>query len=169
VPPYSVGGADGWTLTDLFENIYIRQAGPAKYASLTAHKIKWTDPSVATAMKTMASVFASANLAGGTSGAVQTDFPTSVNNVFQTPPKAAMVMEGDFVPGVATVKAKPGTGYGQFPFPSINGSAPSVVIGGDTIVAFRDTPAIQAFVKFLATPARASGACSRTSCATRPT
>ena len=104
----------------------------------------------------MASVFASANLAGGTSGAVQTDFPTSVNNVFQNPPKAAIVMEGDFVPGVATVKAKPGTGYGEFPFPSINGSAPSVVIGGDTIVAFRDTPAIQAFVKFLATPAAAA-------------
>ena len=156
VPPYSVGGADGWTLTDLFENIYIRQAGPARYALLTAHKIKWTDKSVTTALKTMARVFASANMAGGTSGAVQTDFPTSVNNVFQNPPKAAMVMEGDFVPGVATVKAKPGTGYGEFPFPSINGSAPSVVIGGDTIVAFRDTPAIQAFVKFLATPAAAA-------------
>src|SRR3954470_5399280 len=30
-PAFSVGGADGWTLTDLFENIYLRQAGPAKY------------------------------------------------------------------------------------------------------------------------------------------
>jgi len=30
------------------------------------------------------------------------------------------------------------------------------VIGGDTIVAFRDTPAIQAFVKFLATPGAAA-------------
>jgi hypothetical protein len=161
VPPYSVGGADGWTLTDLFENIYIRQAGPARYKLLTAHKIKWTDKSVATAMKTMAQVFASANMAGGTSGAVQTDFPTSVNNVWQNPPKAAMVMEGDFVPGVATVKAKAGTGYGEFPFPSINGSAPSVVIGGDTIVAFRDTPAIEAFVKFLATPAAAAAWASK--------
>ncbi len=28
VPAYSIGGADGWTLTDLFENIYIRMAGP---------------------------------------------------------------------------------------------------------------------------------------------
>ena len=58
VPPYSIGGADGWTLTDLFENIYLRQAGPAKYALLTAHKIKWTDPSVTAALKTMAQVFA---------------------------------------------------------------------------------------------------------------
>src|SRR3954471_3980041 len=146
VPAYSIGGADGWTLTDLFENIYLRQAGPTKYTALTAHKLKWTDPSVARALATMAQVVGnSGNLAGGTSGAVQTDFPPSVNNVFQNPPKAAMVIEGDFVPGVATVKANPGTDYGEFAFPSINGSARSVVIGGDTIVAFRDNPAIEAF------------------------
>jgi alpha-glucoside transport system substrate-binding protein len=162
VPPYSIGGADGWTLTDLFENIYLRQAGPAKYALLTAHKLKWTDKSVAAALRTMAAVIGtSSNMAGGTSGAVQTDFPTSVNNMFQNPPKAAMVLEGDFVPGVATVKAKAGTDYNEFPFPSIGGSPASVVIGGDTIVTFRDTPAIQAFVKFLGTSAAAIAWASR--------
>ena len=157
VPPYSIGGADGWTLTDLFENIYLRQAGPAKYAALTLHKIKWTDKSVTAALQTMAQVIGTSDdMAGGTSGAVQTDFPTSVNNVWQSPPKAAMVLEGDFVPGVATVKSKPGTGYGEFPFPSINNSPASVEIGGDTIVAFRDNPQIEAFVNFLGTPAAAA-------------
>ncbi len=157
VPPYSIGGADGWTLTDLFENIYLRQAGPARYALLTLHKIKWTDASVTAALNTMAQVIGtSANMAGGTSGAVQTDFPTSVNNVWQSPPKAAIVIEGDFVPGTATVKSSPGTGYGEFPFPSINNSPASVEIGGDTIVAFRDNPAIESFVKFLGTPAAAA-------------
>ena len=151
-PPYSIGGADGWTLTDLFENIYLRQAGAAKYDALTAHKIKWTDPSVIDALKTMGQVLQGSLVAGGTSGAVQTDFPTSVNNVWQNPPKAAMVIEGDFVPGVATVKAKAGTDYNEFAFPSINGSSGSVVISGDSIVAFRDTPAIRAFVTWLATP-----------------
>jgi hypothetical protein len=53
-PAYSIGGADGWTLTDLFENVYLRQAGAAKYDQLTTHKIPWTDPSVKTALKTMA-------------------------------------------------------------------------------------------------------------------
>ena len=64
-------------------------ARPARSSTtLSAHKIKWTDRTVATALKTMASgVCQSANMAGGTSGAVQTDFPTSVNNVFQTPPR----------------------------------------------------------------------------------
>jgi ABC-type Fe3+ transport system substrate-binding protein len=150
--PFSIGGADGWTLTDLFENIYLRQAGPAKYVSLTHHKILWTDPSVTSSLSTMGQILKGSLVAGGTSGAVQTDFPTSVNNVWQSPPKAAMVIEGDFVPGVATVKAKAGTDFGEFPFPSINGSSGSVVISGDSIVAFRDTPAIRAFITFLATP-----------------
>ena len=39
---YSIGGGDGWTLTDLFENIYLRQAGGAMYDKLSTHKIKWT-------------------------------------------------------------------------------------------------------------------------------
>ena len=66
-PAYSIGGADGWTLTDLFENIYLRTFGPAKYAALTAHKIKWTDASVKTALKTMAQIVGdTGNIAGGT-------------------------------------------------------------------------------------------------------
>ncbi len=48
--------ADGWTLTDLFENIYLRTAGGAKYDQLSTHKLKWTDPSVKAALKVMAQV-----------------------------------------------------------------------------------------------------------------
>ena len=79
VPAYSIGGADGWTLTDLFENIYLRTAGPAMYDQLTAHTIPWTDPSVTTALKDMALILGdTSNIAGGATGALQTDFPTSV-------------------------------------------------------------------------------------------
>jgi hypothetical protein len=79
-----------------------------------------------------------------------------VNNVFSTPPKAAMTFEGDFVPTAATVKAKALTGYNVFPFPSINGSAPSVVGGGDTVVMFKDTPAARALITYLASPEAAT-------------
>ena len=58
-PAFSVGGADGWTLTDLFENIYLRQAGPAKYDALSKHTIKWTNPSVVKALKTMGTLLQS--------------------------------------------------------------------------------------------------------------
>ncbi len=155
-PPFSIGGADGWTLTDLFENIYLRQAGPARYDQLTAHKIPWTHPTVKAALKTMGQILQSNGMYGGTSGALQTDFPTSVNNVWAKSPKAAMVLEGDFVPGVATTKATAVKDYNVFQFPSVGGSAPAVVGGGDIVVMFKDTPAGQALVKYLATPAAAT-------------
>jgi len=156
-PAYSIGGADGWTLTDLFENIYIRSAGPDMYDKLSDHKIPWTDPSVKTALTTMGQVLGdSKNIAGGTTGALQTDFPTSVTNVFQpTSPKAAMVFEGDFVPGVAAgqTSAKAGTDYNVFPFPSVNGKGGDYVVGGgDVFVLFKDNPASEALIKYLATP-----------------
>jgi ABC-type glycerol-3-phosphate transport system substrate-binding protein len=157
VTPFSIGGADGWTLTDLFENIYIRSAGLAKYNKLAKHQIKWTDPSVTTALNLMTKVVGtSGNMAGGTSGALQTDFPTSVSNVFSTNRKASMVLEGDFVPGVVKTSLKPVKDYNVFPFPSIGGSPASVVGGGDIVVMFKDNPATRAFVSYLATPQAAA-------------
>ena len=155
-PAYSIGGADGWTLTDMFENIYLRTFGAAKYDALSQHKIKWTDPSVATALKTMAKIVGdTSNIAGGTSGALQYGFNDSVTNAFGSPPKAAMVFEADFVGGVisSSTKAKAKTGFNTFTWPSITPGADAggVEIGGDLFVTFRDTPAIEAFVKFLAT------------------
>ncbi len=155
VKAYSIGGADGWTLTDLFENIYLRTAGPDMYDKLANHDIPWTDPSVTTALQDMAQIFGdTGNIAGGTSGALQTDFPTSVSNVFTDPPKAAMVFEGDFVQGVITssTTAQPEAGFNQFAFPSVDGSGPTVVGGGDTVVTFADDAATRAFVEYLATP-----------------
>ena len=155
-PAYSLCGASGWTLTDLFENIYLRKFGPKKYNDLSAHMIKWTSPSVKTALTLMSKIIGdSSNLTGGTSGALQTDFPTCVTNAFGTPSKGAIVLEADFVGGtiLSSTKAKPGTGFNAVPFPSITKGAPAsaVEIGGDLLVTFRDTPAIRAFVKFLAT------------------
>jgi alpha-glucoside transport system substrate-binding protein len=154
LPAFAIAGAEGWTLTDLFENIYLRTAGPAKYDQLTDHKIKWTDPSVKKALGFMAQILGdTSNIPGGSSGALQTGFPQSVDQVLTTSPKAAMVLEGDFVPGVATTKGlKPFVNYNMFTFPSINGSPPSVVVGGDTVVMFKDTPASRAFITYLASP-----------------
>jgi ABC-type glycerol-3-phosphate transport system substrate-binding protein len=152
---YSLGASDGWTLTDLFENIYLRQAGPEKYDQLAEHRIPWTDPSVKEALRTMARILGdTGNIAGGTSGALQTDFPGSVTKAFKDDPDAAMVLEADFVESeiLNSTKAKPETGFNFFDFPSIDGSPPTVVGGGDTVVMFKDSPAARALVEYLATP-----------------
>ena len=155
-PAWSLCGANGWTLTDLFENIYLRTYGPAKYNDLSAHMVKWTDPSVKKALQYMAQIIGdTSNIVGGTSGALQTDYPTCVDKAFSDPPKAAMVPEGDFVANeiLQATKAKPKTGFNVVPFPAITpgANASAIETSGDEIITFRDTPAIEAFVKYLAT------------------
>ena len=151
---YSIGAADGWTLTDLFENVYLKQAGPAKYDQLTNHKIKWTNPSVKAALRTMAKIVGdTGNITGGRSGALQTNFNTSVGNVFRDSPKAAMVIEGDFVPGVIDPNPlKAVSEYNVFPFPSIAPKTKSSIMGGgDVVVMFKDNAAARALISYLAT------------------
>ncbi len=91
------------------------------------------------------------NIAGGRSGALQTIFADSVAQAFRDNPKAAMVLEGDFVPASVTSNWKPGKQYNVFTFPSIGGSPPSVVASGDAMVMFKDNPAARAFIKYMAT------------------
>jgi hypothetical protein len=153
LPAYSIGGAEGWTLTDLFENIYLRTAGGDMYDQLSRHEIPWTDQSVKDALTEMAKIVGDPdNIVGGTEGALQSDFPTSVSNVFAENPKGAMVIEGDFVPGVVESPLEAETGYNVSVFPAINDSPPSVVGGGDLAIMFDDTPASRAFIEYLATP-----------------
>ncbi|MET4657474.1 alpha-glucoside transport system substrate-binding protein [Streptomyces sp. PvP037] len=155
VTPFSVGGADGWTLTDWFENIYLSQAGPEKYDQLARHEIKWTDPSVKEALTTLAEVWGKKDyVAGGPSGALQTEFPASVTQTFTggDQPKAGMVYEGDFVQvNIGETKAEVGTDAKVFPFPAVGDTAP-VVSGGDAAVILEDSKAAQALATFLASP-----------------
>ncbi|MEU2773334.1 ABC transporter substrate-binding protein [Streptomyces sp. NPDC007162] len=155
VTPFSVGGADGWTLTDWFENVYLSQAGPEKYDQLAQHKIKWTDPSVKQALTTLAQIWGKKGfVAGGAAGALQTEFPASVTQTFTggDQPKAGMVYEGDFVQvNIGETKAKVGTDAKVFPFPAVGSTAP-VVSGGDAAVVFKDSKGAQALAKFLASP-----------------
>ncbi|MFE0679078.1 ABC transporter substrate-binding protein [Streptomyces sp. NPDC058867] len=159
---FSVAGQDGWTLTDWFENVYLSQAGPEKYDALAAHELKWTDASVVEALTTLGTLFKDERLiAGGRDGALNTDFPGSVEQVFGPKAEAGMVYEGDFVAGVA--KDQFGRTIGDdanfFPFPAVGDGEAPVVSGGDAAVVLKDgknRKAAQALVEFLATPEAAA-------------
>jgi alpha-glucoside transport system substrate-binding protein len=152
ITPFSVGVDVGWPITDLFENIYIRSAGPEKYDQLAKHEIPWTDQSVKDALTLMQDIVGqSDNIAGGTEGALQTEMPDSVAKVFRDDPQASMVVLGDFAPGQTETTLEPETGFNVFTFPSIEDSGPSVVGGGDLFVKFKDSPAADAFLEYLTT------------------
>jgi alpha-glucoside transport system substrate-binding protein len=154
--PFAMCGGSGWTLTDWFENVYLRTAGVDKYNALALHNIPWTDPSVTQAFQVLQKIFGDpTNMVGGVPHAVSTPFPDCVSDAFGTNPRAAQLFEADFVAtNIPTVNSslQPQTGYDFFPFPSINGSPSSVSAGGDVAVMLRDTPQAEALIKYLASP-----------------
>ena len=152
ITPFSVGVDVGWPISDIFENVYIRTAGPEKYDQLAKHEIPWTDQSVKDALTLMKDIVGESDLmVGGKDGALQTEMPDSVAKVLSENPEAAMVVLGDFAPGQIETKLQPESGYNVFTFPSIEGSKPSVVGGGDLFVKFKDSPAADAFLEYLTT------------------
>jgi alpha-glucoside transport system substrate-binding protein len=149
----SVGGADGWTLSDWFENVYIRTAGTDNYDALFTGELSWEDQTVKDALDVLGLILNEDFMNGGSANALQTGFVDSVTDVF-TAGEAAVIYEGDFVAGVilGETTAVAGTGFDFFDFPSIDGSPAAVVGGGDVAVTFTGTDAALAFMEYLARP-----------------
>ena len=154
--PWAVGGKDSWTLTDWFENIYVRSAGPDKYSQLFGGKLPFTDSSVVDAAKRMTQIISNAKyVSGGIDGVLGTAFVPGIGLVFGTNAKAEMYMEGGFVGGIALGEVnkalKPGEDIAFFPFPTIDDKIGSPVVGGgDLAVMFTDNPQVRELVKYLA-------------------
>jgi len=155
ITPFSTGGASSWVLTDWFENIYLRVAGPEMYDKLVAHEISWTDPSVIEAFEYLKQVLGRPEwLAGGAEGTLEANHPQGIIKPFVNPPQAAMAYGADF--SVSAIETETNSVVGKdalfFPFPSIKGSPQAVVGGGDVVVMMKDTPGAKALIRFLATP-----------------
>src|SRR6267378_8085069 len=121
--PMGLGAADAWTLTDWFENIYAKQAGPEKYDQLFSGKLPWTDSSVTAALDTMKSAIKDEYVAGGITAALGRTFPDGIGQVFSANPQAVIYYEGGFVGGIATGQTntalKVGESIDWFDFPAV--------------------------------------------------
>jgi ABC-type glycerol-3-phosphate transport system substrate-binding protein len=157
-PAFSLTGApsDAWTLTDWFENLYIGIAGPDRYDALAEHRQRWTHPTVESTLRAMAALLAPANVT--LPAGPETTFPESVAAVFATDPDAAMVMEGDFVPGqvAESTRAELGVDVDVFAFPATSPRDRFVVGGGDAAVLMSASPGGEALLQFLALPEAAA-------------
>ncbi len=155
--PWSIGGSDAWTLTDWFENIYVRIAGPETYRKLfVTHEVPWTDPTVVDAMNAFRRIIdPAANLAGGIGGTLSTGFISAANIVFRPKnPGAEMYYEGGFMGGIIAKNfpsLQPVEDFNAFPFPRIDERwGTPVVGGGDLLVAFADRHEVAEFLRFSA-------------------
>ncbi|HUR15961.1 MAG TPA: extracellular solute-binding protein [Candidatus Limnocylindrales bacterium] len=151
-----LGAADDWTLTDWFESIYLRQAGPEAYDTLFSADGDWSDPTVQTAVDTMLEVLNENYVTGGVDAALGRGFVDGIAQAFSETPEAAIYYEGGFVGGIARGDVNPNLVIGEtidwFPFPSINNTADQTTFGGDVVGAFSNSAAAQAFMQFIITP-----------------
>ena len=155
--PWAQGAKDSWTLTDWFENVYARTAGPAKYLSLFSGKTKFTDPTVKAAILQMTQILQNKYLAGGVQGALGTAFVDGIGRVFGKKPSAQLYMEGGFVGGIALDQVnkslKPGKTINSFFWPTIKAKyGQPMVGGGDLAAAFKDNADVRSFLKYITSP-----------------
>src|SRR5256886_9821701 len=132
--PLGLGAGDSWTLTDWFESVYVRQAGPDKYDQLFSGKLPWTDSTVSAAVDTMKQALKDDYVAGGITAALGRNITDGVGQALIAPPQAVLYYEGGFVGGIATGQTNTALKVGEsirwFDFPSINGNK-GITIGGE--------------------------------------
>ena len=117
--PWAVGAQgddNSWTLTDWFEQIYVRQAGPEKYSQLfETGEVKFNDQSVKDALNEMVKIVNDEYVAGGIDTVARHQLRRRIGRVFGKNPKAEMFYEGGFVGGIAIDQVNPslkaGHGY----------------------------------------------------------
>lgn len=133
VTPLALGAADGWVLTDWFENILLG-VDPQVYQSLARTGHGWGNPVVATALRLLGDAWSLPGaFPGGVNRALLTQFEESVVDVCHRN-RAAMVVEGDFVYPVILRYAASDVRMDWFTFPELPTGLRPVVAGGDIAV-----------------------------------
>jgi alpha-glucoside transport system substrate-binding protein len=157
--PWAVGaqGRDSsWTLTDWFEQIYVRTAGGDSYDKLFSGELAFNDQTVKDALAEMLKHVNDENVLRGIDGALSFSFQDGITRVFGKNPQAEMYMLGGFVGGIAigaNPDLKPGTDIDFFPFPTINEEHGNPLVGsGDVAAAFVNNEDVARLIEYLSTP-----------------
>ncbi|WP_327104529.1 hypothetical protein [Nonomuraea glycinis] len=133
----SIGAADGWVLTDWFENVLLARS-PSTYSKLFSHGESspelWATGEVRQALEQLATIWQQGVTAERGRRALTLQFHDSILDVF-TYRTAEVVAAPDFAwPVIARYHAA-GVRAAHFRFPANGGAAPPLVIGGDVAVA----------------------------------
>ena len=155
--PWSLGAQDSWTITDWFENIYARTAGPEMYEQLFSGELDFTDQSVKDALTMLTDLLNEDTVQGGINGSLGTAFVDGIGKVFSANPTAHLYMEGGFVGGIALADVNPNLEPGEtidfFPFPTIEEEhGDPLVGGGDITAAFVNNEDVARLIEYLASP-----------------
>jgi alpha-glucoside transport system substrate-binding protein len=151
-PPLAIGVADGWVLTDWFENVLLG-LDPQVYRGLAAGRQSWRHPVVRTVLERLGTLWSIPGFfAGGPERVLLTQFDQSVLDVFERD-AAAMVVGADFTwPVITQYSAFPPDRIRWFPFPSPQGGPQPVLVGGDAAVLLREGSGGRSLIDWLRSP-----------------
>lgn len=156
VTPLALAGADGWMLSDFFENVLLSRT-PEVYEAIVAearadsNQVRlFAEPKASAirgALELLGEMWSPSNtLVGGAEYSSVLQFYDAVVEVFGYG-RAAMVVAPDFAePIVRSLLGDRGEDVGIFPFPLVDdasalgggGAKPPVVVGGDVVVLLRN-------------------------------
>ncbi|GGM24904.1 extracellular solute-binding protein [Micromonospora yangpuensis] len=134
--PLAVGAADGWVLTDWFENVLADVTAPREYDALARGEADWAGPPVRDALDRLAEIWSIPGaFPGGGRRALLTQFQESVIEVVHRR-SAVLVYGADFAGGVAQRFRRGTEEPATFRFPGAWALAAPLLVGGDVAVAF---------------------------------
>ncbi|SIR54252.1 extracellular solute-binding protein [Micromonospora avicenniae] len=146
--PLAIGAADGWVLTDWFENV-LADVAPDGYDALAEPAADWQGRPVREALDRLAEIWSiDGAFPGGGRRALLTQYEESVIQVVHTR-RAVTVFEGDFADGVARSFRRGPEEPATFRFPGVRPGDGPLIVGGDAAVAFAGSRAGVDLVRWL--------------------
>lgn len=151
--PLAIGAADGWVLTDWFENALL-VVDPTTYDELAAGNGSWCSDPVTEALTWLAQIWRIPGVfSNGPRRALLTQYDEAALEIFVRRRGPGMTLQGDFVTTVLRPYQQQGTAplrIGMFPFPGITPSPDNedsrhprpVVAAGDVAVLLRTGDAV---------------------------
>jgi len=162
------GAATGWPATDWMEDIMLRTAGPEVYDQWVSHEVPFDSEPVRNATSYIEQIWFNEDyVLGGKTGILTSHHSEGSLPMWEDPPGCYLFRQGNFVTNFwpEEIQNNLDEEVGVFGFPQINEEYGIPILGGgDQIVAFRDNPAVKAYMEYLTTGesaepwARAGGA-----------
>lgn len=160
--------ATGWVGTDWIEEYMLRVHGPDVYDDWTSHRIPFNDERVVQVFDLVGELLKTeGNVLGGVDTMINTPFSEAPLPLFENPPRAMLVRQGNFVTGFfpEDVLANIDTEVGVYAMPTWEGGfeGQPILGGGDLAALFNlndDSAKVMAFLtsdKFGAEWAKAGG------------
>jgi alpha-glucoside transport system substrate-binding protein len=153
------GAATGWPATDWLEEMMLRTTSLENYDRWVAGNLKFDSPEVRTAIGAMSDIwFTDGMVYGGRRGIATTSFGDAPKVMFESPPKAWLHKQGNFITSFFPDNLVAAEDYDFFYLPSVDPSlGRPVLVAGDIYAMFNDRPEVRMVMQFFATGASVEG------------